>query len=62
MFGLTLKDAFTGNDSSVLWMLAPPLSIHFVEKTFFVEKTKSELSLLGSGKAIETGIINWKTK
>jgi hypothetical protein len=43
-------------------MLAPPLSIHFVEKTFFVEKTKSELSLLGSGKAIKTGIINWKTK
>ena len=38
-------------------MLYPPWSILIVEKTFFVEKTKSELSLLGSGKAIETGII-----
>jgi hypothetical protein len=38
-------------------MLAPPWSTDFVEKTFFVEKTKSELSLLGSGKAIGTGII-----
>jgi hypothetical protein len=46
-------------------MLYPPWSpwsISIVEKTFFVEKTKSELSLLGSGKAIETGIMNWKTK